>query len=1108
MGKCRTERETTRERVTPIAARQLHIEKLVGAGMVIVKAALVVLGIHALKAANPDKVSFNRDIRPIMSDTCFRCHGPDKSSRMAGMRLDIRDEALKLTGSGRIPIVPGDPEKSEIIERIFASDGKIMPPKFAHRELTATQKETIRRWVAQGAVYEGHWAYQPIKRPAVPEAIDAALVRNPIDNFIQERLKREGLSTAPEADRVTLMRRVMLDLTGLPPSPDQVHGFLADKAPHAYERLVDTLLSSPRFAEQRTMHWLDDVRYADTCGFHGDNPIPIWPYRDYVLRAFLGNKPFDQFTREQIAGDLLPQATLEQRVAAAYNRLNRTSAEGGLQPKEYVAKYGADRVRTLSAVWLGSTMGCAECHDHKFDPFLTKDFYAMKAFFADVKETGLVPDRGPNAWGEQLRLPSDEQQRQLTDLEDKLAAARTSLSEKAATLEGSRETWERQLKERWEAGKLAWTWQRPVSAKALHGAHLTIYNDDLVDNTYYLDGSLKFDRKPGNGLIVASGPNPDNETYEITLTPGEGSWNELGIDVVQDESLPGARYARGADRFLLSEIEARVVDANGSVQKLSFAMATVNDKPANTPSATTDPSMPPLAAIDGDPKTAWGIRFGEARDPFLAVRFSEPVRTSAKSQIVVTLRHESELRKAVIGRFRLALAADPYSWPPIADAGERARSSDPNAWFSGLPEQVMKALRRPAEDRDEDESNALHDYWLWSNPQLADEYTAIQRSQTQFGLLDAAIPKVLATVSTDPTVTHILPRANWMDDSAPIVESAIPRFLGTLDTRGERATRLDLANWLISRDNPLTARAFVNRAWREFFGIGISKTLDDLGSQGEWPINPELLDWLASEFMHPEFDAAGTHDWDVRHVIRLIVTSQTYRESSLADATSEEKDPENRLLAHQNRFRVDAENVRDIVLEVSGLLEERFGGPSVNPVEPSGYLGALNFPKREYSAGRGADLYRRGLYTTWQRTYLHPSMLNFDAPTREECTVNRVTSNTPLQALDLLNDPIYVEAARVLAQSAEGATGNQFDPELNWIFDRALNRSPSPQERSILRGLYDRNLKRFAAQPDAARAFLATGEAPPEHASNAVQVAALATVTRAVLNLHEVITRN
>jgi hypothetical protein len=347
-----------------------------------------------------------------------------------------------------------------------------------------------------------------------------------------------------------------------------------------------------------------------------------------------------------------------------------------------------------------------------------------------------------------------------------------------------------------------------------------------------------------------------------------------------------------------------------------------------------------------------------------------------------------------------------------------------------------------------------------------------------------------------------------MDDSAPIVEPAIPRFLGTLDTKGERPTRLDLANWLVSRDNPLTARAFANRTWREFFGIGISKTLDDLGSQGEWPTHPELIDWLASEFMHPEFEATGAHDWDVRHIIRLIVTSHAYRQSSLPDAVSQDKDPENRLLAHQNRFRVDAENVRDTLLAVSGLLQERSGGPSVNPVEPPGYLAALNFPKREYTASHGADLYRRGLYTSWQRSYLHPSLLNFDAPTREECTINRVISNTPLQALDLLNDPIYVEAARVFAQNAEGVAGNKFDTELDWIFDRALSRLPSAQERSILHGLYDRNLKRFAAQPDSAREFLTTGEAPLEQVQNPEKLAALATVARAVLNLHEIITRN
>jgi hypothetical protein len=1066
---------------------------------------------NALAAAEPERVSFNRDMRPIMSDTCFRCHGPDKNARMAGMRLDIREEATRPTRSGRTPIVPGDPDKSEIIARIFASGAKVMPPASAHKELTEKQKDTIRRWVAEGAVYEGHWAYQPVARPAVPTA-DPSRTKNPIDVFLQDRLRREGLTPANPADPRTLLRRVTLDLTGVPPTPEEMRAFLADHSTNAYEKAVDRLLASPRYAEQRTMHWLDAVRYADTSGFHGDNPIPAWPYRDYVLRAFASNKPFDEFTREQIAGDLLPNATLEHRVASAYNRLNRTSSEGGLQPKEYLAKYGADRVRTLSAVWLGSTMGCAECHDHKFDPFLTKDFYAMKAFFADIQETGLVPDRGVRAWGAQVQLPSDEQQRQRDALESRLAPAHVRLEEKAAAIPTIDEQWENDLKARWQNGLLAWTWQHPIDARALHGATLTIYDTEPIESNYYLDGSLQTATKPGDGLVVASGANPDHETYVVTLKPGAGTWNQVGVDVVQDESLPGARYARGADRFLLSEIDVQLVEPGVPARTLTLSMATVNDAPPAVPSSTTDPSMPPLAAIDGDPRTAWGIRFGEARDPFLAVRFAEPVQTTAESRMIVTLRHESDLRSASIGRFRLALSADAFAWPPVADAGRRARSKDPSgarSWASGLPDDVMRALRRPAEDRDETERNAVRDYRIWSSRDLAPDFADVLRMETERGLLEASIPRVLTTSSVDPAVTRILPRGNWMDDSAPIVEPAIPRFLGTLDTKGERATRLDLARWLASRENPLTARAFVNRTWREFFGTGLSKVLDDIGSQGEWPTHPELIDWLASEFMHPEFEAASTHDWDMRHIIRLIVTSDTYRQSSIAGTASHDSDPDNRWLAHQNRFRVDAENVRDIALHVSGLLAERFGGPSVSPVEPAGYLGALNFPKREYSASHGADLYRRGLYTTWQRTYLHPSLMNFDAPTREECTVVRGTSNTPLQALDLLNDPIYVEAARVFAQNAVANGGKSFRSRLEWIFDRALNRAPTAEERAVLSGLYERSLKRFAADPDSARGFVSTGEAsqPPDVPRPAL-LAATATVTRAVLNLHELITRN
>jgi hypothetical protein len=727
-------------------------------------------------AAEPDRVSFNRDVRPIMSDTCFRCHGPDRNARKAEMRLDLREEATRPTRAGRVPIVPGDPDKSEIIERIFATGSRIMPPRYSHKELTDAQKNTIRRWVAQGAVYEGHWAYQPVKRPPVPDAVEGWTAKNPIDRFIQDRLRREGLSPSHEADKRTLLRRVTLDLTGLLPTPEEMRAFAADTSPDAYEKVVDRLLASPRYAEQRTMHWLDAVRYADTAGFHGDNPIPAWPYRDYVLQAFRNNRPFDEFTREQIAGDLMPNATIEQRVATAYNRLNRTSAEGGLQPKEYLAKYGADRVRTLSAVWLGSTLGCAECHDHKFDAFLSKDFYAMKAFFADVQETGLVPDRGVRAWGAKLALPTDAQKTELARLDAAIAAAKTRLDDAAAASAADSLARENDLRTRWEAGELTWTWQHPIAARAVNGATLTIYDTEPIQSNFYLDGSLNTETKPGDGLIVASGANPDRETYVVTLKPGAGTWNQLGVEVIQDESLPGARYARGADRFLLSEVEAELAGGGQPARKLPFTMATVNDAPPSAPSSTTDPSMPPLAAIDGNPQTAWGIRFGEARNPFLALRFAEPVSTDADGTIVVTLRHESDLRRAVIGRFRLVLAADPFAWPPVAGAGARLRSRDPSGrttWASGLPEDVMKALRRPTEDRDEAERTALRDYLIFSSPKLTEFSRELQQLETERGLLEAAIPQVVTTVSTEPAVTRELDGRFVADCRA--FDPAVPR---------------------------------------------------------------------------------------------------------------------------------------------------------------------------------------------------------------------------------------------------------------------------------------------------------------------------------------------
>jgi hypothetical protein len=1025
-------------------------------------------------AAAHAEIRFNRDIRPIMADTCFRCHGPDKGARMAGLRLDIRDEAVKPTKSGVTPIVPGQPDQSAIIQRIFASGARTMPPAYIHKELTEAQKGTIRQWVAEGAKYEGHWAYQPVQRAAPPDPAG-----NPIDAFIHARLAREGLKPSAEADRRTLIRRVSLDLTGLPPTPEETAAFLTDKSPAAYEKVVDRLLDSRRYAEQQAMHWLDAVRYADTCGFHGDNGFPAWPFRDYVLHAFRDNKPFDEFTREQLAGDLIPNATTEQRVASAYNRLNRTSAEGGIQPKEYLAKYGADRVRTTVAVWMGSTLGCAECHDHKFDPFTARDFYSMKAFFADIKETGLVPDRGAKAWGSIMTIPTPEQQKRKDELNSQLTAAKANLAAKMETLASRRAEWEKELPRRQEAGELEWHTQRPTSAKTANGAVLKIYNDEEIDYNIYEGGSLASTRGPGKGLIVASGPNPDTETYTVTFQPGAGTWTALGLELVQDENLPGIRVARGADRVVITELEA---DVNGV--RAPFSIGTSN---LGSPSA----DYPPNAAFDGDPKTGWAeAGYNEISKAFLSLRFARPVQTEDGAVVTVTIHQDSPFRRATLGRFRLALSSGEHSWP-TAEKGKE------------VPDAVLRALKVDADKRTPEQNKAIEQHFEWASSEAQPEAMEVARLEKELAILEAGIARVVVSEATEPTETRILARGNFMDDSGEVVTPAIPAFLGKLPVEG-RATRLDLANWLVSPDNPLTARVFANRTWRQFFGTGITKSLDDFGSQGEWPVHPELLDWLAAEFMKPEWHAEGTHPWDMRHLIRTIVTSQTYKQSSLPNPELEERDPDNRLLARQSRYRVEAEVVRDIALSTSGLLAEKFGGPSAKPYEPDGYLATLNFPKREYSASHGDDLYRRGLYTFWQRTFLHPSLLTFDAPTREECTINRPTSNTPLQALVLLNDPIFVETARVFAGHMLQRAGDR----IGWGFERAVNRPPTAEERRVLQGLYRASLEEFRATPAAAASLIHAGEAPVPASLKPAELAAMTTVARAILNMHETITRN
>ena len=1034
-------------------------------------------------------VSFNRDIRPIMSDTCFRCHGPDKSSRMAGLRLDIRDEALKPRKAGIIPIVPGDPDQSAIIQRIFAKDARIMPPPFAHKELTAAQKETIRRWVAEGAIYEGHWAYQPVKRPAVPDS----QAPNPIDAFIQARLAREGLKPSPEADRATLIRRVTLDLTGLPPTMQEVDAFVKDGSPGAYEKVVDRLLASPRYAEQQAMHWLDAVRYADTCGFHGDNPFPAWPYRDYVLRAFRDNKPFDEFTREQLAGDLIPNATVEQKVASAYNRLTRTSAEGGLQPLEYLAKYGADRARTVSVVWLGSTMGCAECHDHKFDPFLSKDFYSMKAFFADIKETGLVPDRGLKAWGSQLALPTAEQQEKLDRLNEQLAEAKRNLEEKAQSLGDRQKEWEKETLSRFEAGQLNWLYQRPVSAQSKNGAKLTVYNDAPVDGSYYLGTSLVAERKPGNGLVVASGPNPDNEVYMIKVKPGVGTWTALGLEVVQDDSLPGGRLARGSDRVVVSEVDA---DLSGR-GKLEFALATSSTTPGFAP------EYPAMAAIDGHMKTGWGFAGpSENRSLFLALRFAAPVQTQADSEITIRVHQDSEYRRATIGRLRVALSAGEHSWP---EPENPAVKSPPKR---GLPAGVLKALRTPESDRTEEQRQALLTHFAWASPELQPLEMAEATLEAEVALLRGAIPRVVVTEADEPRETRILARGNFMDESGAVVEPAIPTFLGKLDTGGRRATRLDLANWIVSPSQsahgarfrkPALAAIFRHRHFEDarrsrLAGrVAVASGVAGLAGGG---VHVAAVERRGRARLGRE--AHDPDDRDEPYVPAVFDEQSEARRARSGESAAGAPEPLPRGCGGGARYR--ARSLRPAGGKVrrsqrqalsAGRISGRaefsqtrvFGQPRRRPVPARRlHLLAANVPASQHGEFRCADAGR-----------VHGESREFRYAAAGAGSAERS---------DLRGGGARVRAAHF----ERGRPHSAAAPGLG-ILPR-VSRKPTAAERSALAVLYRKSLARFAAAPADAKQLIQVGDAPLSTNAAPAELAAMTTVARAILNLHETITRN
>jgi hypothetical protein len=777
-----------------------------------------VLPWYSLSAAEPP-LDFNRNVRPILTDKCFACHGPDEKHRKGRLRLDDREAAID-----KGAITPGRPNDSELFHRITANDpAERMPPAKSGKTLSPAEVAILTRWIEQGANWSAHWAYVPPQRHPVPAVNDANWPVNWIDHFILARLEREGLTPSPDADRVTLARRLYFDLIGLPPTPEEVDAFRSSNDPNAYEALVDRLLASEHFGERMAVYWLDLVRYADTVGYHGDQDHHASPYRDYVIDAFNRNLPFDQFTREQLAGDLLPEPTVDQLIATCYNRLLQTSHEGGVQPQEYLAIYAADRVRNLSAVWMGATVGCAQCHDHKYDPYTAKDHYALAAFFADVDEE-----------------------------------------------------------------------------KHLRGG---------------------------------------------------------GTDTVPTKREPEIIVHTRRERERLAELEQQI---------------------AKLANQTDEPAQAKLA-------------------------------------------------------------------------------------------------------------------------ELTKERDALQK----------AARKVMVTRSVPPRTMRVLPRGNWLDDSGDVVEPAVPEFLGRLAVSGRRANRLDLANWLTDAEQGvggLTARVFVNRLWYLFFGVGLSKSLEDFGGQGEPPIHPELLDTLAVEFVSPA-SLPDVRPWDIKRLVKLIVTSRAYRQASDESSRLRDKDPENRLYARQSRFRLPGEFIRDNALAVSGLLVREVGGGTAKPYQTAGYYRHLNFPKREYQHHTDARQWRRGVYVHWQRQYLHPMLRAFDAPSREECTAQRPRSNTPLAALVLLNDPTFVEAARVLAQRILTEGGATDADRIAFAFRLATSRLPDEVERGVLLTLLAKSRSRYSDDRQAAWGLVRIGLAPVPQGVDTVEQAAWTAVGRAVLNLSETVTR-
>jgi len=1034
-----------------------------------------------LAQAAERQVVFAREVRPILSRNCFQCHGPDDENRQMGLRLDNPEGFSGHRGAfGGPAVIPGNAEDSLLYQRITAEAESFRMPR-DREALTPNEIETIRLWINQGAQWESHWAFIPPELPTLPDTSDTNWIRNPIDNFVLERLDQEGLTPSVEADKATLIRRVTLDLTGIPPTLEEVDAFIADNTPDAYEKVIDRLLQSPRFGERMAVDWLDAARYADTNGYQTDGERTMWRWRDWVINAFNDNMPFDQFTVEQLAGDMLPNATLDQRIATAFNRNHSLNAEGGIVPEEFLIEYAVDRVATTSTIWMGLTMGCARCHDHKFDPLQQSEFYELSAFFNNIDERGkgFKYVNSPPF----ITAPTNSQQEQLDELDGRLAQARVEFAAMEEAIELAQEQWEDALLSATDIdAEVDWNLRDGlVVHHPLDGDISGVHAGNLVEATlenglpHFVDGRIGAAANFDGERYITAGTSP-NLGYENEFTLSAWIFPTADTGVIFSRATEGDQGEVGWGIYL----EEGKLRLNLSTRVLDDGVAaeTIHSVQLNRWQHIT-------ATYDGS-KTPGGMRV-----------YIDGVNQELEGLLDLVGNRLPQ-------RYPLRIGASGSSKPNFQGNLDDVRIYDrvltpEEVAVLATVDSISQIARIDGGDRTTAQSDKMRLSFLnqYASPDIRAAYSEVKKLERERKHAWDGFPTVMVMEEMFPRrPTYRLNRGVY-DAPAEEVFPGTPSILPPLPD-GER-NRLAFANWLVNPENPLTSRVTVNRFWQAYFGTGLVKTVDNFGSQGEFPSHPELLDWLAVTFQES--------GWDVKELQRLIVTSATYRQSSTVTSEMAEMDPENRLLSRATRMRLPAQMIRDQALAISGLLTERIGGPSVGPYQPDGLWDDIVERGQEYRLSTGDDLYRRSLYTFWKRTRPAPAMITFDSSTRETHIVSSTRTNTPLQALNLMNDVTYIEAARALAQRVM-QQGESANDSLVHMYRLATAREPNANVLSILARSYSEHLEVYESDRAGALQLISEGESPRDETLDIAELAAYQMVASLIMNLDGTITRD